>query len=181
MAHAIRYPPRRRWPSRVLGLLATVALLGSGVAIALMVIPDADEPDATPPAGAATTAPARAAKDKPELTKAQRAARRAAVATLADQGYEPARLVDYHPKAELRVLVGHSETGAMRAFFFVGGRFVGNDDPATSGSLRVTRAGDHAVTLAYKLTTGGTEKVRFEWQDGALLPTGGTIPPATIR
>ena len=58
-AHAIRMPParprRRRWPSRVLGLLATAALLGSGAAIATMVIPERDvaalpeAPAATPP------------------------------------------------------------------------------------------------------------------------------------
>jgi hypothetical protein len=69
----------------------------------------------------------------------------------------------------------------MRAFFFTGGEFVGNDDPSTSGSLRVTRAGRDAVTLAYKLTTGGTEKVRFELVNGAVAPTGGTVPPATVR
>jgi hypothetical protein len=179
-AHAIRIPPRRRWPSRVLGVLATAALLGTGVAIALMVIPDPDEPAAPRGPEAFAPAPKPAAK-KPQLTKAQRAARKSAVRTLAEQGYEPVRLADYRPKADLRVLVGRSDTGAMRAFFFAGREFVGNDDPSTSGSLRVTRARHDAVTLAYKLTTGGTEQVRFELVDGAVTPTGGTVPPATVR
>ena len=166
-AHAIRIPPRRRWPSRILGVLATAALLGTGVAIAVMVIPDAEE--------------APAATQKPHLTKAQKAARKAAVATLAEQGYEPVRLADYRPKADLRVLVGRSDTGAMRAFFFSDGEFIGNDDPSTSGSLRVTRARRDAVTLAYKLTTGGSEQVRFELVNGVITATGGTVPPATVR
>src|SRR4029079_6764345 len=44
-AHAMRYPRRRRWPKRMLGLLATAAFLGSGVLIASWVIPK-DEPAA---------------------------------------------------------------------------------------------------------------------------------------
>ena len=48
-------PRRRRWPARIMGVLATAALLGTGVAIALMVIPKPEEeaalPAATPPAG----------------------------------------------------------------------------------------------------------------------------------
>jgi LppP/LprE lipoprotein len=180
-AHAIRIPPRRRWPSRVLGVLATAALLGTGVAIAVMVIPDADEEEATPRTPATAAPAAKPAKKKPQLTKAQKAARKAAVATLSEQGYEPVRLADYNPKADLRVLVGRSDTGAMRAFFFSEGEFVGNDDPSTSGSLRVTRAKRNSVTVAYKLTTGGSEQVRFELVDGVITATGGTVPPATVR
>jgi hypothetical protein len=178
-AHAMLPPHRRRWPSRVLGVLATSALLGTGVAIALMVMPDPKEEEA-----AAPPPPPPAAKPvekKKGLTAGQRAARRDAVRTLAAEGYEPVRLADWRPGNDLRVLVGRDDTGAMRAFFFVRREFVGYDDVSTSSSLRVTRVSDEAITLAYGVSTGGSEKVRFEYQDGALVATGGTVPPATVR
>jgi hypothetical protein len=178
----MRYPPaphRRRWPSRVLGVLATAAFLGTGVAIALMVMPEPEEE--APVRSTPAPAPAPAKPDKHALSKRQLAARRAAVRTLVEQGYEPVRLADWRPRNQLRVLVGESDTGAMRAFFFVGREFVGNDDASSSSRLRVAKVGDEAVTLAYGITTGGSEKVRFEWVDGTLAPTGGTIPPSTLR
>jgi hypothetical protein len=182
-AHVMRYPPaprRRRWPARVLGVLATAALLGTGVAIALMVMPQPEEDEA---AVRRTPAPAT---DQPKaaergLTKSQRAARRAAVRTLTEQGYEPVRLADWRPGNDLRVLVGESDTGAMRAFFFVKREFVGNDDATSSSRLRVAKVGDEAVTLTYGISTGGSEKVRFQWVDGRLEVTGGTVPPSTLR
>jgi hypothetical protein len=179
----MRYPPaphRRRWPSRVLGVLATAALLGTGVAIALMVMPEPEEQATVQNTPAPAPTPT-AKPDKPTMTKRQLAARRAAVRTLVEQGYEPVRLSDWRPQNELRVLVGESDTGAMRAFFFVGREFVGNDDASSSTRLRVTKVGDESVTLAYGVSTGGSEKVRFEWLDGTLQPTGGTIPPSTLR
>ena len=181
-ADAMRYPPaqrRRRWPSRVLGVLATAAFLGTGVAIAMMVMPE-PEPES---AARGTTPPPAAppATKKPGLTKAQRAARRSAVQTLVDQGYEPVRLADWRPGNDLRVLIGETDTGAMRAFFFVKRDFVGNDDASSSSRLRVTKVGDEAVTLAYGITTGGSEKVRFEWVDDRLEVTGGTVPASTLR
>ena len=181
-AHAMRYPPapRRRWPARILGVLATAAFLGIGVQIALMVMP---EPEQEAAVGGTTPAPAPSTTvEKPAgLTKAQKSARRAAVRTLTEQGYEPVRLGDWRPRNDLRVLVGRSDTGAMRAFFFVKREFVGNDDASSSTKLRVAKVGDESVTLAYGVSTGGNEKVKFEWVDGSLKPTGGTIPPSTVR
>jgi hypothetical protein len=177
------YPPaprRRRWPSRILAVLATAAFLGTGVAIAMMVMPEPEEERATvnrTPAPAATQPKA----EKRGLSKTQRAARRAAVQTLVQQGYEPVKLTDWRPRNDLRVLIGEDDTGAMRAFFFVKRDFVGNDDAATSSRLRVSTVGDEAITLAYGLTTGATEKVRFEWVDGTLQATGGTVPASTLR
>jgi len=178
----MRYPPapRRRWPSRVLGVLATAAFLGTGVAIALMVMPEADGEEApvraTPPAAAAEQP-----KAKRGLTRSQLTARRAAVRTLVEQGYEPVRLADWRPGNDLRVLIGESDTGAMRAFFFVRREFVGNDDASSSTRLRVAKIGDEAITLSYRISTGGTEKVRFEWVAGRLEVTGGTVPASTLR
>ena len=181
-AHAIRMPParprRRRWPSRILGLLATAALLGSGAAIATMVIPEREA--AVVPAAPAATPAAVAKKKSGGLTESQKQARHAAAVTMREQGYEPVRLADWKPAHELRVMVGRADTGALRAFFFVKREFVGNDDPSSSGKLRVASAGKRGVTLAYGLSTGGAEKVRFEWQDGQLTPTA-AVPPVTLR
>jgi hypothetical protein len=182
-AHAMRYPPapprRRRWPSRILGVLATLAFLGTGVLIASMVMPQPEEE--TVRGTAPAPAPAATAEKPAGLTAQQKAARRAAVATLTEQGYDPVRLNDWRPGNDLRVLVGRSDTGAMRAFFFVKREFVGNDDASSSSELRVSKVGDEAITLAYGVSTGGSEKVKFEWVDGTLQPTGGTVPPSTVR
>lgn len=175
----MRYPParrRRRWPKRMLGFLATVALLGSGAAIAYMVVPR-DEDGAT----ARTPPPAAApAKSKPALTKAQRRARAKAVGLLAKEGYEPARLADWRPKAELKVLVGRNDQGAMRGFFFAGGEFLGHDDPTTSNDIRVVKGEKGAVTLSYRVSTGGRERVRFSLEGDSLAHTD-PVPPSTVR
>jgi hypothetical protein len=86
------------------------------------------------------------------------------VAVLAEQGYEPVRLTDWRPKAQLKVLVGISDTEAMRAFFFADGAFIGYDATSTSNKVRVVKANGDGVTLAYKLNDGTTSKVRFELQ-----------------
>jgi LppP/LprE lipoprotein len=188
-AHAMRYPPaprRRRWPSRILGVLATAALLGTGVAIAYMVMPEPAEEEAsqpTPPA-AANPAPKKAG-----LTDAQKAARKAAVTTLKEQGFTPVRVADWHPQHTLRVLIGRDDTGAERAFFFVKRRFVGNDDAAASASVRVSAANAKGVTLTYRLfgatdlaccPKGERVKVTFRWKDGTLVPAA-EVPPAFER
>jgi hypothetical protein len=184
-AHVVRVSPahnpsyrRRRWPMRLLGLLATLAFLGSGAAIAKMVVGDRDH-------GAAAKAPSTAAvkaehKSKPALTKAQKRTRHEAVAALAADGYEPARLADWRPKAELQVLVARNEQGAMRAYFFSGGDFLGHDDETTSNSIRVVKQGKGSVTLSYGVNTGGREKVTFQLQDDAVEPAS-PIPPLSLR
>src|SRR4051794_3364659 len=125
-----RLPPRgraSRWGRRIAGLLATALFLGAGVATVLSILPGRD---GQTPAVAATPTPAKHSaakqvKPKPKpvrLTKAQVAARRAAVATLRLQGYTTIRARDYDPKATLRVLIGRpvgDAAGGLRAFFFV--------------------------------------------------------------
>jgi hypothetical protein len=178
-AHAMHYPRRRRrWPLRIVGFLATVAFLGSGVAIALMVMPEEEQP-ATPPAqqGAAVKG---ATQPKPAMTPAQKRARREAVAKLSEEGYEPVRIADWRPNAPVKVLVGRSDTEAMRAYFFAGGEFIGYDDPATSSNLRVVKARGNAITLGYKLSDGSTTKVRFEYSDGALTHVE-AVPASSLR
>jgi hypothetical protein len=168
---------RRRWPLRLLGLLATVAFLGSGAAIAMMVLPEREGTSAARAHGVKV----KARHTHPlALTKAQKRARRKAVAALAADGYEPARLADWRPKAALQVLVGRSEQGAMRAYFFSGGQLVGYDDTATSNSIRVVKQGKDSVTLSYRVSTGGRQKVTFELRGDAVEPTS-PIPPLSVR
>jgi hypothetical protein len=161
----------------MLGFLATVALLGSGAAIAYMVMPDREP-------GAAATAPPPAKAQtvhKPAgLTKAQKRARHEAVGVLAEEGYEPARLADWRPKAALKVLVGRDDQGAMRAFFFADGKFIGHDDAATSNDIRLAKTAKDAITLSYGVSTGGREKVRFQLADGNVEPET-AVPPSTVR
>jgi LppP/LprE lipoprotein len=189
-AHAITPPPHRRWPARVAALVATAALLGCGVAIAVMVIPSSEDEVAAPAARPAAEQPAAAeAPAKPSLTPAQRADRRAAVAALAEEGFKPVRLADWRAGAQLRVLVGRHEEGGNRAFFFVGSDLVGSDDPLVSGKVRVTAARKRSVTLAYGLYEAGDEpccpgggevEVSFRWQDGAVVPDT-AVPPLAER
>jgi hypothetical protein len=183
------YPPaprRRRWPARILGVLATAALLGTGVAIVLMVMPKPDEEEAasSPPPAVEDAAPAEVA-----LTPKQRADRRAAAATMTEQGFEPVRLGDWNPAHRLRVLIGRDDDGFERAFFFVRRRFVGNDDAVASASVRVVETRQNRVTLAYRLyepddraccPKGERVRVAFRWKDGTLTPAG-AVPPAAER
>jgi hypothetical protein len=177
----------RRWLRRLSALLGTSALLGSGVAIAVMVWPS-DGEEAVVPSAPAASGEAAAKPDKPKLTPAERRSRRAAVATLTEQGYEPVSLADYDAEADLRVLIGR-EGGARRAFFFAGREFVGYDSDFASRRLRVERSGKRSVTLAYRLyrprdraccPKGATAAVRFRW-DGATLAPSDAVPDASLR
>jgi hypothetical protein len=102
------------------------------------------------------------------------------VAALAADGYEPARLADWRPKAALKVLVGRDEQGAMRAYFFSGGKFIGHDDNSTSNSIRVVKQSKDSVTLSYGVNTGGREKITFQLQDDSVEPTT-PVPPLSVR
>jgi hypothetical protein len=190
-AHAMIHPPHRRWPVRVAAIVATAALLGCGVAIAVMVIPSPEKEEAAvaPPPPAAEQPAATKERSKPKLTAEQRVARRAAVAALAAEEFTPVRLADWRPDAELQVLVGRHAEGGNRAFFFADGEMVGSDDPLVSGKLRVAKAGKRSVTLAYGLyeagdepccPSGGEAEVSFTVEDGALVPDA-ALPPLGER
>jgi hypothetical protein len=153
---------------RFFGLVATGALLAVGAIGVLSFIPDSKSTTATLPVPAATPKPAhkKAAKKhaaaKPKLTAAQRAARTAAIATLSAQGYRAVRLSDYAPTHVVRVLIGKGD-GGQRAFFFAGGKYIGNDAADDSDSITVVRAGNRSVSLSYKLRGGSTARVLFPW------------------
>src|SRR3954453_6002037 len=180
-----RLPPRRktsRWARRIVGLLATAALIGVGVAIALMVMPERDGTQAsaaTAPTATATAIPskkhksAKKKKAKPRgPTKAQREALKAAVAVVRSKGYTTLKQSDYDPTATLRVLIGRpvgDSAGGHRAFFFMKGTFLGNDALSPSTKLTVAKTGKLTVTLSYGVYESGDaagapssrKKVRF--------------------
>jgi hypothetical protein len=179
----------RFWMRRIAGLAGTAALLGSGVAIAVMVVPSGGDDEVVPAAPAATPEPKERKPSKPKLTTGERRSRRAALATLSEQGYEPVRVADYDPKADLRVLVGRDADGARRAFFFAGRTYLGNDSEFASRRVRVVRSGRRSVTLAYRLyepadrpccPRGATAQVRFRWTGETLAPQG-ELPDPVLR
>lgn len=177
---------------RVLGLLATSVLLAVGVTAALTFAPDGGGETATPQAAPAAapepSASGPAEPRKPKFTAAQRRARAAAAGTLREQGYRPVTLADYDPKHVLRVLIGRGD-GGQRAFFFIGGRFLGNDAADDSKRIRIARSGNRSVALSYRLfaegdrpccPSGGSARVLFRW-DGEQLAPQTSVPPATAR
>jgi hypothetical protein len=194
-----RLPPKRsgyRWARRIAGLLATAALLGAGVAIALMILPDGGGEDSAVAAAPTATpvkekaAKKKTAKKKPSKpkgpTKAQLAARTAAVAEVRRQGFTTLRLRDYEPTATLRVLVGRpvgDAAGGTRAFFFLKDRFLGNDALSPSSKLTIAKQGKVTVTLSYGVykpadTAGaptGRKRVRFRLE-GERIHALDTIP-----
>jgi LppP/LprE lipoprotein len=201
--------PRKRPPkprgvrgqiARVVGLVATLVLLGVGVAIVLTLTrdnPSSSEQETFAPTATATAtakAKSRRAKAVPRLTNAQKASRTAAVGQMRSQGFEPVAVSTYKPRESLRVLIGRpkvSSTGmrGRRAFFFVREQYLGTD--SASPSLRVKVAGQKGsqITLAYtRFAAGdkpccpsdGTVKVRFKL-DGSRLTPMDPIPPAAAR
>ena len=178
---------------RLLGVLATGALLALFATAVVTFMPERGEETVVTSAPAATPQPAaakkkKAAAKKPKLTRAQRRARAAAVSTLSELGYRPVTLKDYKADKTLRVLVGRGE-GGQRAFFFAGTRYVGNDAADDSERVEVVRAGNRSVSLAYKIfdegdkpccPTGRKARVLFRWDGEALSPQT-AIPPAAAR
>lgn len=204
----LRARPRKRAPrgrartavERILGILGTAALLAVGLAVALMVTQERHDSVAdlgTAPAAAAkpaaTPAPAAAKARRPQLTEAQRASRRAAVAQMRKQGFVPVSVAAYRPRQNLRVLIGEptksNATRGRRAFFFVREDYIGTDAETASAHVKVASQNRTGITLAYTLytpadraccPTGGIALVRFTMQDGRLQPAS-PIPPAAGR
>jgi LppP/LprE lipoprotein len=176
---------------RILGVVATSALLAVGVTAVVTIAPDgSDESSLTSQAPASTPVPADAKKKKaeprkPKLTAAQRRQRAAAVTTLREQGYRPVSLADYEAKHTLRVLVGRGDAG-QRAFFFAGSEYIGNDAADDSEQIRVARTGNRSVALRYKLyepgrtKSTGTTRVLFRWDGESLAPMT-PIPSSATR
>jgi hypothetical protein len=187
--------------ARVIGLVATLALLGVGIAVVLTLTRDKGTSSAeetfAPTATATATAAAKKKADTPavlRLTNAQKASRTAAVGQMRSQGFEPVAISTYDPRATLRVLIGRpkaASTGVRgrRAFFFVREQYLGTDSASPSLRLKVAGQKRGQITLAYtRFAAGdkaccpsdGTVKVRFKL-DGSRLTPMDPIPPAAAR
>src|SRR3954465_1217964 len=192
-----RLPPRRkgnRWARRIMGLIATIAFIGVGVAIAQMVMPDRDGTEANAavaPTATATATPAKKHKSakkkkaKPRgPTKAQRLARANAVTLVRSKGYTTLKQSDYDPKATFRVLIGRpvgDAGGGSYAFFFSRTTFMGKDALAPSAKLKVIRHRKKTVTLGYgTCCPEKTVKVRFRLEPAGIHALD-TIPPSYQR
>lgn len=108
----------------------------------------------------------------------------AAEAVVQAKGFTVNAASDYHPNQTLRVLVGtrtgSAEGNGQQAFFFVDGRYIGTDAKQPSAQINVLSQGDTEVALAYALAGGGQATVRFQLNNGKLVPLG-PIPSASAR
>ncbi len=108
----------------------------------------------------------------------------AAEAVVQAKGFTVSSSSDYHPNQTLRVLVGtrtgSAEGSGQQAFFFVNGRYIGTDAKQPSAQISVVSQGDTEVVLAYALASGGQATVRFQLNNGKLVPLG-PIPSASAR
>jgi hypothetical protein len=189
--------PVSRWARRIAGVLATGALIGVGVVSYDMIAPDgggavvAPTVTATPTPKAKKTPHKKKASKPKGLTKAQKRARREAVATVRAQGFTTLKDSDYNPKATLRVLIGRpvgDAGGGHTAFFFTKDGLVGKDAQSPSTELEVAKRGKVTITLRYGVyeagdspgRPSGTKKVRFKLTDGALAPLD-TVPTQEQR
>jgi hypothetical protein len=151
-----------------------------------MIVPDHSTPKRAALGPAPTAARHhKAAHHKPKgLTKAQKAARRAAVAELRAQGYVALRPRDYDPLAAFRVLIGRpvgNAAGGSFAFFFAGGHYVGRDSLSPSASVKVAGQTKHSVVLAYRTCCPVKQvDVRFKLQAGQVHALQ-LIPPSYLR
>ena len=116
-----------------------------------------------------------------------------AEAVVRAKGFTASNASEYHPGQTLQVLVG-TRTGSgdgygQQAFFFVDGRYIGTDATQPSATVHVVSQGDTEVVLAYPLyrsgdplshPSGGQTTVRFQLNDGQLVPLG-KIPPVSSQ
>jgi hypothetical protein len=107
-----------------------------------------------------------------------------AEAVLQAKGFTVNTTSDYHPDQTLRVLVGtragSTEGNGQQAFFFVDGRYIGTDSKQPSAQIHVVSQSDTEVTLAYALSGARQATVRFQLDNGRLMPLD-SIPPLSSR
>jgi hypothetical protein len=105
-----------------------------------------------------------------------------AEAVLAKNGYVADDPSQYQTDQTLRVLIAtRKDSGdgyAKKAFFFVGGRYIGTDTSNDSAGIRVDDQSDKLITLEYALygkndalcCPSGSASVRYQWNGSRLVP-----------
>ena len=177
-----------RWTRRIAGVLATAAFLGVGVASYEMIAPDHKAAANAVLAPTPTPAPAKHHKrHKPRhhgLTKAQKAARTAAVAEVRRQGYTALKASVYDPRATLRVLIARpvgDASGGSFAFFFNRTTYIGRDSLSPSASVKVAGQTPNSVILSYRTCCPARHvPVRFKLEAGQLHPQQ-LVPASYLR
>jgi hypothetical protein len=114
-----------------------------------------------------------------------------ALAVVNDRGYDVPDTDSFDDSERLRVLIGVARDSPdeydRRAFFFLGGRYLGTDTLNPSAQVTFEGQEGDTVYLGYELyrpedsmdrPTGGKAIVRYQWQDeqGRLVPLD-PIPP----
>jgi hypothetical protein len=157
--------------------------------------PTSTTPAPTSTAGGAAAPSTTRSAPEPAFTQHEASAEgvSAAAALVRASGFTPNDTSEYHQGQTLRVLIG-TRTGSgdgygQRAFFYVGGRYIGTDAKEPSATVKVLSQSDTTITLAYPLyrpndplstPSGGQATVRFELNNGKLTPVG-AIPPASSK
>src|SRR4051812_19340542 len=105
-----------------------------------------------------------------------------AEAVVAKNGYVADDPSQYQTDQTLRVLIAtRKDSGdgyAKKAFFFVGGRFIGTDTSNDSAGIRVDDQSDTLITLEYALygkndalcCPSDSAAVRYQWNGSRLVP-----------
>ncbi len=106
-----------------------------------------------------------------------------AAATVEREGYEVVDFDSYDASSSLRVLIGvrkqSATSTAQKAFFFLGGDYLGTDTLSESAGIKYAGQEDTTVSLTYSLyrpddpnccPTGGEKTVRFHWSGKRLVP-----------
>ena len=178
--------------------LAALALAGCGGSDSRTVTPETisvpkPAQSQTAPTQSTSTQTTPAQTTRTQATQPEAAdARGRALAKVSALGYVPDDPSQWNETQTLRVLVGTRKGSgdgyAKRAFFFVGGRYIGTDTSGDSAGIRVDGQSDTTITLAYALygphdalcCPGGTATVRYKWNGSKLEPLD-PIPPASKR
>ncbi len=150
--------------------------------------PTSTTPPASAPSGGTSSSTTTRTAPAPAFTHTEGGAASddaaSAVAVVREHGYTPNDTSEYHPNQTLRVLIGtrtgSAEGNGQQAFFFVDGRYLGTDTKQPSAQVHVVSQGDTEVTLAYALSSGGQVSVRFQLNNGKLVPLD-QIPSASSR
>ena len=200
-----RLPPKRkayRWTRRIVGVIATIAFIGVGVAIAQMVLPDKDGTDAC--RGHADRDAGQAQGGEEEVVGQeeghqaqgpdQGAARGAQGRRRgrARQGLHDAQAERLRPQGDASACCWAARSAtprvASRAFFFAKEQFLGNDALNPSTKLTVAKTGKLTVTLSYGVYASGDtagdpsdrKRVRFRLEAGRIHALD-TIPLDSAR
>jgi hypothetical protein len=177
-----RVAKQRRLRRRTVVVVGSATLL-LAMSVAIFVV-------ATPSHGSQLAARTGASTMKAAIRK---------VAALGYTVYHQGAQAGYESESPLHVLIG-VQTGSadgeeQRAFFFLGGRYLGNDAPGQSAGVSLSWRDADTIALSYTLyrpndamccPTGGSKVVRYRWNGTKLvaldpIPSSSNSAPLSRR